>query len=165
MNRRMRRQATRAIRSGFVVAWAQVRHGKWEVLTGQSWSLLTPTRIGLSPAPEDIFTALRLDTSYLAGMVYSRQPGVRFTYRPNKWSTLAIALENPDQFVPSSVVFPTDGSTNFFSTQFDNGSSNTSAIKRQLKYRRTESSSGHHREDGLRFGTLQARRFTSISEA
>ena len=109
------------------VAWAQVRHGKWEVLTGQSWSLLTPTRVGLSPASEDIFTALRLDTSYLAGMVYSRQPGLRFTYHLNKLSTLAVALENPDQFVPSSVVFPTDGSTNFFSTQFDNGSSNTSA--------------------------------------
>jgi hypothetical protein len=109
------------------LAWAQIRHGKWEVLTGQSWSLLTPTRSGLSPASENIFTALRLDTSYLAGMVYSRQPGVRFTYHPNTWSAFAIALENPDQFVPSSVVFPTDGSTNFFLAQFDNGSSNTSA--------------------------------------
>ena len=37
------------------------------------------------------------------------------------------ALENPQQFVPSSVFFPTDGTTNFFSTQFDNGSSSTSA--------------------------------------
>jgi len=109
------------------VAWAQIRRGKWEVLTGQTWSLLTPTRNGLSPASENIFTALRLDTSYLAGMVYSRQPGVRFTYHPNQWSAFAVSLENPDQFVPSSVVFPTDGSTNFFSTQFDNGSSNTSA--------------------------------------
>ena len=109
------------------LAWAQIRHGRWEVLTGQAWSLLTPTRVGLSPLPENIFTALRLDTSYLAGMVYARQPGVRFTYRPNSWSAFAIALENPDQFVPSSVTFPNDGATNFFSTQFDNGSSNTSA--------------------------------------
>ena len=108
------------------VAWVQIRHGSWEVLTGQFWSLSTPTRIGLSPLSENIFTALRLDTSYLAGMVYSRQPGVRFTYHPNTWSAVAIALENPDQFVPSSVVFPTDGVPNFFSTQFDNGSSNTS---------------------------------------
>jgi hypothetical protein len=38
-----------------------------------------------------------------------------------------VALENPQQFVPSSVTFPTDGSTNFFMTQFDNGSSSTSA--------------------------------------
>lgn len=109
------------------VAWAQVRHGRWEVVTGQTWSLLTPTRVGLSPASENIFTALRLDSSYLAGMVFSRQPGVRFTYRPTKWAELAVSLENPDQFVPSSVVYPTDGSTNYFSTQFDNGSSNTSA--------------------------------------
>ena len=109
------------------VAWVQVRHGKWEVLAGQTWSLLTPTRAGLSPLSENVFTALRLDTSYLAGLVFDRQPGLRFTYHATPWWQFAIALENPEQFVPSSVVFPTDGSTNFFSTQFDNGSSSTSA--------------------------------------
>jgi hypothetical protein len=109
------------------LAFVQVRHGKWELVTGQTWSLLTPTRQGLSPFPENVFTALRLDTSYLAGLVYSRQPSIRLVYHPTSWWALAVALENPQQFVPSSVVFPTDGSTNFFSQQFDNGSSSTSA--------------------------------------
>ena len=109
------------------VVWAQVRHGKWEVVTGQTWSLLTPTRVGISPVSENVFTALRLDSSYLAGMVYTRQPGVRFVYHPAAWAAFAVSLENPDQFVPTSVVFPTNGNPNFFSTQFDNGSSNTSA--------------------------------------
>jgi hypothetical protein len=59
--------------------------------------------------------------------VYTRQPGVRVVYHPTEKWTLAVALENPQQFVPSSVVFPNDGATNFFSTQFDNGSSSTSA--------------------------------------
>ena len=109
------------------LAFLQLRHGKWEMVTGQTWSLLTPTRNGLSPYPENVFTALRLDTSYLAGLIYDRQPGIRVVYHATDWWSFGAALENPQQFVPSSVVFPTDGSTNFFSTQFDNGSSSTSA--------------------------------------
>jgi hypothetical protein len=109
------------------LAFLQIRHGKWELVTGQTWSFLTPTRDGLSPYPENVFTALRLDTSYLAGLIYSRQPEIRVVYHPTNHWALGVALENPQQFVPSSVVFPTDGSTNFFSTQFDNGSSSTSA--------------------------------------
>ncbi|HXR15735.1 MAG TPA: hypothetical protein VN777_05935 [Terriglobales bacterium] len=109
------------------LAFLQLKSGKWELVTGQTWSFLTPTREGLSPFPENIFTALRLDTSYLAGLVYDRQPGIRVVYHAADWWSFGVALENPQQFVPSSVVFPTDGSTNFFSTQFDNGSSSTSA--------------------------------------
>ena len=109
------------------LAFLQIRHGKWELVTGQTWSFLTPTRDGLSPYPENIFTALRLDTSYLAGLIYTRQPELRFVYHATEHWALGVALENPQQFMPSSVVFPTDGSTNFFSTQFDNGSSSTSA--------------------------------------
>jgi hypothetical protein len=63
----------------------------------------------------------------LAGLVYSRQPEIRVVYHAAPWWSFGVALENPQQFVPSSVVFPTDGATNFFSTQFDNGSSSTSA--------------------------------------
>ncbi len=111
------------LRLGFV----QLKAGKWELVTGQTWSLLTPTRVGLSPFPENVFTALRLDTSYLAGLVYDRQPGIRVVYHAADWWSFGVALENPQQFVPSSVLFPTDGSTNFFSSQFDNGSSSTSA--------------------------------------
>jgi hypothetical protein len=109
------------------LAFLQVRSGKWELVTGQTWSFLTPTREGLSPFPENIFTALRLDTSYLAGLVYGRQPEIRVVYHAAPWWSLGVGLDNPQQFVPSSVVFPTDGATNFFSTQFDNGSSSTSA--------------------------------------
>jgi hypothetical protein len=109
------------------LAFVQLKYGKWEVVTGQTWSFLTPTREGLSPFPENIFTALRLDTSYLAGLIYGRQPGIRVVYHAAGWWSFGVALENPQQFVPSSVVFPTDGSTNFFSSQFDNGSSSTSA--------------------------------------
>lgn len=103
--------------------WADVKHDKWELLAGQSWSLLTPNRVGLSPLPGDIFTTARLDTNYLAGLTYARQPGVRLMYHPTDWWTLGVALENPQQYVPSSVVFP--GTGTFFSGQFDNGSGAT----------------------------------------
>jgi TolA-binding protein len=109
------------------LAFAQVRHDKWELVTGQTWSLLTPTRVGLSPFPDNVFTALRLDTSYLAGLVFTRQPEVRVVYHATDHWSLGVAAENPQQFVPTSVVFPTDGSTNFFAQQFDNGSSSTNA--------------------------------------
>jgi len=106
------------------LAWAQVRHGNWEVLGGQSWSLLTPTRVGLSPLPGDIFTTLRVDSNYVAGLVYARQTGLRVVYHPAQWWTFGVALENPDQYVPTSVVFP-GGAASIFANQFDSGSSST----------------------------------------
>jgi hypothetical protein len=107
------------------LAWADIHHGKWEFLGGQSWSLLTPNRFGLSPLPQDIFTSYRLDTSYLAGLTFLRQAGVRAVYHATDWWTLGASLENPQQFAPSSVVFP--GASGYFASQFDNGSGATNA--------------------------------------
>ena len=103
--------------------WADVRHNKWEMLAGQSWSLLTPNRAGLSPLPSDIFTTARLDTNYVAGLTYARQAGFRVIYHPTNWWSLGLSLENPQQYVPSSVVFP--GASGYFAGQFDNGSGAT----------------------------------------
>jgi hypothetical protein len=106
------------------LAFLDVRYGKWEVLGGQSWSLLTPNRVGLSPMPSDVITGYRLDTNYFAGLPYSRQAGFRLVYHPTDWWAIGFSLENPQQYAPSSVVFP-DGT--FFSGQFDNGSGATNA--------------------------------------
>ncbi len=57
------------------LAFADIKHNNWEVIGGQTWSLLTPNRVGLSAMPADVFTGYRLDTNYLAGLVYSRQAG------------------------------------------------------------------------------------------
>ena len=105
--------------------WSDVQHGKWEFLGGQSWSLLTPNRSGLSPLPADIFTSYRLDTSYLAGLTFLRQAGFRAVYHATDWWALGASLENPQQYVPGSVVFP--GAPGFFASQFDNGSGATNA--------------------------------------
>src|SRR5580704_127439 len=103
--------------------WADIRHDKWELMAGQSWSLLTPNRVGLSPLPADVFSTARLDTNYVAGLTYARQAGVRLVYHPTNWWAIGFALENPQQYVPSSVVFP--GTGTYFSGQFDNGSGAT----------------------------------------
>jgi hypothetical protein len=105
--------------------WGDLQHGKWEFLGGQSWSLLTPNRSGLSPMPADVFTSYRLDTSYLAGLTFLRQAGFRVVYHATDWWTIGASLENPQQYVPSSVVFP--GASGFFASQFDNGSGATNA--------------------------------------
>lgn len=106
--------------------YADVTHRKWEFVGGQTWSLLTPNRYGLSAAPIDVFSTLRLDTNYVAGLVFARQAGFRVTYHATDSWTLGVALENPQQFVPSSVVFP-GGTGGIFPGQFDNGSGSTSA--------------------------------------
>jgi hypothetical protein len=100
------------------LAFADIKHDKWEIIGGQTWSLLTPNRVGLSSMPQDVFTGYRLDTNYVAGLAYARQAAFRVIYHPTDWWSFAVALENPQQYAPTSVVFPSA----FFSGQFDNGS-------------------------------------------
>ena len=47
--------------------WVQVLRGKWEVLGGQAWTMLTPNRAGISSLPGDIFSSQDVDTNYQAG--------------------------------------------------------------------------------------------------
>jgi hypothetical protein len=46
------------------LAWVQFVKGKFEFLGGQSWSLLTPNRRGLSPEPGDIFSTQVIDPNF-----------------------------------------------------------------------------------------------------
>ncbi|MGB4785013.1 MAG: hypothetical protein WAQ77_09860, partial [Candidatus Acidiferrum sp.] len=103
--------------------WAQIKHGKWDVLGGQEWSLLTPNRVGLSPLTSDVFVTLDEDPNFQAGLTWARQAQFRVTYHPTQKWAVAVSLENPQQFAPASVVFP---STTYLA-QFDNGSSATNA--------------------------------------
>jgi hypothetical protein len=105
------------------VYWADVRHGKWEVLAGQEWSLLTPNRVGLSALTQDIFYTLDEDPNFQVGLTWARQAQVRVVYHPTGNWAVGLSLENPQQFAPGSVVFP----STFFTSQFDNGSGSTSA--------------------------------------
>jgi len=105
--------------------WVDYKNGMFEVLGGQSWSFLTPNRNGLSALPADLFYSQDVDTNYQLGLTWARQAGVRFIMHPNNNVSIGLALENPEQTLPSSVVTP--GPVNAYASQFDSNSGNTSS--------------------------------------
>lgn len=86
--------------------WVDVRKGAWEVLGGQTWSLITPGRNGISPLPGDLFYSQDIDVNYQAGLVWGRIPELRFVYHPSSKAALAVALDSPEQYVGGSAGGP-----------------------------------------------------------
>jgi len=107
--------------------WVDVRKGKLEFLAGQSWSMLTPGRSGISPLPGDLFYSQVIDVNYMAGLTWTRQPGMRILFHPSNKVTFGLSFENPDQYMggangSSAVVLPS-ALTALAATQLDNGGS------------------------------------------
>jgi len=108
--------------------WADVRKGKVEFLAGQSWSMLTPNRSGISALPGDIFYSQVMDVNYMVGLTWTRQPGVRVLFHPSNKLTLGLSFENPDQYMggangSTAATLPSALSAALTSTQLDNGGS------------------------------------------
>ena len=82
--------------------WVDVRKDKLEFLAGQSWSMLTPNRNGLSALPGDLFYTQVIDINYVAGLTWTRQPGLRVLYHPSKKLTIGFSAEQPDQYIGGS---------------------------------------------------------------
>jgi len=104
--------------------WVDVRKDQFEFLAGQSWSMLTPNRKGISAIPGDLFISQTTDINYMLGLAWSRQPGARFLYHPNDQVTLGLSLENPDAYIGgsaggSTVVLPS-GLSSLAGAQLDN---------------------------------------------
>ncbi|HEY0796218.1 MAG TPA: hypothetical protein VGD64_10595, partial [Acidisarcina sp.] len=97
-------------------------HRKLDVLGGQSWSLLTPNRKGMSPFLSEIFNTTHLDTNYQVGLTYARQTQLRAIYHFNQGLAFGLSLENPEQFSGSAATFPS-----LFSTTETDINSSTSA--------------------------------------
>src|SRR6266566_2295715 len=74
--------------------WVDLRKGAWEVLGGQTWTLATPNRSGVSPLPGDIFFSNNMDVNYQLGMVWGRIPEFRLAYHfPEDKAAFAVALD------------------------------------------------------------------------
>lgn len=91
--------------------WVDVRKSKWEVLGGQTWSLLTPGRSGISALPGDIFFTQNIDVNYQLGLFWGRIPELRVVYHPSNKAAFAVALDSPEQYAGGSaggglVTFP-----------------------------------------------------------
>lgn len=81
--------------------WARLRNARWELLGGQSWSLLAPNRSGISPVPADVMSTRLIDPNYSVGLVWTRQGTIRITRHFGRWH-LAGAVENPEQSILDS---------------------------------------------------------------
>ena len=101
------------------VYFTDLARNKWEFLGGQSWSLLTPNRVGVSPFLSEIYNTLHLDTNYTAGLTYARQAQIRAVYRFTPNVAWGLSAENPEQYSGGAATFPTLFST----TETDLGSS------------------------------------------
>ena len=92
--------------------WVDVQKDWWEVLGGQTWSLITPGRTGISPLPGNIFFSQDIDVNYQAGLVWGRIPELRLVARPTNKVAFAVALDSPEQYVGGSaggakITYPT----------------------------------------------------------
>ena len=88
------------------VFFTDLSRGHWELLGGQSWSLLTPNRVGVSPFLSEIYNTLHLDTNYQVGLTYARQTQLRTVFHFNRNVALGISAENPEQFSGGAATFP-----------------------------------------------------------
>jgi len=79
--------------------WVDVMKGKNEFLAGQSWSLMTPNRRGVSPLPGDVFYSQDTDVNYQLGLTWARNPGFRYAYHASDKMAFALALENSEPYV------------------------------------------------------------------
>src|SRR6266568_4489147 len=82
--------------------WVDLRKGAWEVLGGQTWSLITPGRTGISPLPGDLFFTQNIDVNYQLGLFWGRIPELRVVFQPSNKAAFAIALDSPEQYVGGS---------------------------------------------------------------
>ncbi len=110
--------------------WVDLRKDKWEILGGQSWSMLTPGRKGISPLPSDIFYSQDMDVNYQLGLTWARDPQFRFVFHPSEKVAIGLSLENPEQYIggsgggglvtiPSKLVTP-------YASMLDNGGTSLS---------------------------------------
>jgi uncharacterized coiled-coil protein SlyX len=87
--------------------WVDISRGSWELLGGQTWSLITPSRFGISPLPGDLFFCGQLvDVNYNAGLFWGRIPELRVVYHASKKVAFAVALDSPDQYAGGSAGGP-----------------------------------------------------------
>jgi hypothetical protein len=82
--------------------WVDARKGAFEMLAGQSWSMLTPNRKQISALPADLFYSQVVDVNYMNGLTWGRVPGIRFLYHPGEKVTMGVSLENATQYFGGS---------------------------------------------------------------
>lgn len=106
--------------------FVDLKKGQWEILGGQSWSMMTPGRRGISPLPGDLFYSQDMDTNYQVGIPWTRAPQLRAVYHPSDAVSIGFAVETAEQYGGGSsgggaIVLPSTLATPFTNTQIDLG--------------------------------------------
>ena len=99
--------------------FGDLRRNKWEFLGGQTWSWLTPNRIGIGPMPVDLALTYNEDQNLAVGIPYTRAPEFRVAYHPSTQWAFGVGIEDSNQFIGNFVALPA-GFTGI-GNQFDNG--------------------------------------------
>src|SRR5262249_15619578 len=108
--------------------WLDLRRHQWEFLGGQSWGLMTPNRVGVSPMPADLALGLGEDANVHVGINHTRAGQFRAVWHPNDNFAWAVGVENAQQFSNNTVVFPTGGGfAAQLGGQFDNNTAGGTA--------------------------------------
>jgi hypothetical protein len=147
--------------------WVDIQKSKVELFAGQSWSMLTPNRLGLSALPGDLFFTQLIDTNYQAGLVWSRNPQFRLIVHPIGSVAMGVSLESPEQYIGGSggggvVTLPSALAT-AYASQLNNGGTTLSVpnahpdIVSKIAFDRNTSSGRHqHVEVAGLFRTFKA---------
>lgn len=105
------------------LCFLRVQRSKWEILGGQTWSWLTPNRIGIGPNPAELAITYNEDQNIGVGLPYTRAAELRVAYHLNDHWALGIGIEDPDQYIGSFVALPSAyASIGTGTPEFDNGS-------------------------------------------
>lgn len=137
--------------------FADVRRGMWEFTAGQSWSLITPNRVGTSPMPSDLATSYSADGNILVGMPYSRDGQFRITVHPNDHFSWAASINNAQQFTVGEVIAPAAFSATLTAgnSQLDgNATAGTPNLMPDIMTKMAFDSNTHGRNFHVEFGGL-----------
>jgi hypothetical protein len=110
--------------------FVDLKKGPVEFLAGQSWSLMTPGRKGISPLPGDLFYSQATDVNYVTGIPWGRTPQFRLVFHPSNTWHFAFSAENPEQYIGGSggggvTVLPTNLAS-AYASQLNNGTTTQS---------------------------------------
>ena len=96
-----------------------------QLLAGQNWSLATANTHGITPRNELVPTTI--DSQYVVGFVWARQPQIRITKNWNKELWAALSIENPQTTIAGNTIALPTGITNDVTrvgtSQFNNANS------------------------------------------
>src|ERR1700691_3713356 len=100
------------------LCFMRVQRSKWEILGGQTWSWLTPNRVGIGPNPAELAITYNEDQNIGVGLPYTRAAEFRVAYHVNDHLAAGAGIEDPNEFIGSYVALPAQFSA--AGSQFDN---------------------------------------------